>query len=100
LHFRCSDFPTIWLLRNSYRLNLYRVFGKSLHRKHQIRTRPLSSNIHISSTVYSENRCVGNAKSVTIRSSFHMWDRFVKQRLKTCYTLKWLNIQMISYFVI
>jgi hypothetical protein len=34
---RCSGFPTIWLLRNSYRLNMYRVFAKSLRRKHQIR---------------------------------------------------------------
>jgi hypothetical protein len=56
LHVRCSGFPTIWLLWNSYRLNLYLVFGKSLRRKLQIRTRPLSSNVHIWST----------AKSVTI----------------------------------
>jgi hypothetical protein len=68
LHFRCSGFPTIWLLRNSYQLNLCRVFGKSLRRKLQIRTWPLSSNVHIWSTVYSENRCVGSAKSVTIMS--------------------------------
>jgi hypothetical protein len=47
----------------------YRVFGKSLRRKRQIRTRPLSSNVHIWSTVYSESRCVGNAKSITILES-------------------------------
>jgi hypothetical protein len=45
--FRCFGFATIWLLR-----------------KLQIRTQPLSSNVRIWCTVYSESRCVGDAKSV------------------------------------
>jgi hypothetical protein len=47
--FRYFGFATIWLLR-----------------KLQIRTRPLSSNVHIWTTVYSENRCVGSSKSVAL----------------------------------